>query len=98
MTSAPSPHLRAHLVCLTAMLTAVVCSAVCVAAVLAPAPAAVVPLLALVCVGCPMLAAWELPSAIATLRARRASSDAYALATLRRSLDSLPETEHPLGF
>jgi hypothetical protein len=67
----------------------------CTAAILAPAPAAAVPMVALVCVGCPMFASWEMPIALASLRAQRGR---HALATLRKSLDRLPEVEHPLGF
>jgi hypothetical protein len=52
-------------------------------------------MVALVCVGCPMFATWELPIARASLRAQRGRR---ALATLRKSLDQLPEVEHPLGF
>jgi hypothetical protein len=69
--------------------------ATCTAAILAPAPAAAVPVVALVCVGCPMFASWEMPIALASLRAQRGRQ---ALAALRRSLDRLPEVEHPLGF
>jgi len=43
-----------------------------------------------------MFAVWEVPGAIALLQAEREGGE--ALATLRRSLAQLPETEHPLGF
>ena len=62
---------------------------------LVPAPAAAVPLVAVVCVGCPLFATWEVPVAISSLRANRARK---ALARLRESLDQLPEVEHPLGL
>lgn len=81
---------------LVALLTVLVSIGVCVAAVLAPAPAAAVPLVVAICVGCPLLAAWEAPPALAKLRAHRAGGS--ALAQLRRSLDELPEIEHPLGL
>ncbi len=42
-----------------------------------------------------MFAGWEVPSAVAALRSERAGR---ALARLRRTLDELPETEHPLGL
>ena len=71
---------------------------ICAIAVLTPAPAAVVPIVALVCVCCPMLAALELPSALAALRRRAENHEAHALDALRRSLAQLPETEHPLGL
>ena len=88
---------RAHpiLVLLVAALTVAVSLAICIAAMLVPAPAAAVPLVAVVCVGCPLFASWEVPVAIASLRANRAHK---ALASLRKSLDRLPEVEHPLGL
>jgi hypothetical protein len=72
-------------------IVALACVALVTAAALVPAPPAVLPLVALVCVGLPMAATVELPGAIATLR-----SDARALAALRRHLAELPETAHPL--
>ena len=84
------------LVLLTAAFTALICGGLCVAAILARAPAAVVPMIALICVGCPMLAGWQVPTAVASLRAQR--SKGQALAALRRGLAQLPETEHPLGL
>ena len=86
---------RPHLALLLAVATTLASAALCVAAILAPAPSAVVPLVALICVGCPMFASWEVPVALATLRARRGNK---ALARLRESLDRLPEVEHPLGL
>ena len=83
------------LVLLVAAITVAVSLATCVAAMLVPAPAAAVPMVAVVCVGCPLFATWEVPGAIASLRANRADQ---ALARLRKSLDQLPEVEHPLGF
>jgi hypothetical protein len=49
-----------------------------------------------ICVGGPVFAAWEAPVAVAALRQRRTGRD--ALSMLRRTLDQLPETEHPLGL
>jgi hypothetical protein len=57
-----------------------------------PAPHIVLPFLILVCIGCPMAAAYELPRAIAALRAHALS------VALRRSLEALPETPHPHGY
>lgn len=68
----------------------------CAAAILARAPAAAVPVIAAVCVWCPMLAGWEAPRALAALRADRTAR--RALANFRHGLDSLPETQHPLGL
>lgn len=77
-------------------MTALVAVSVCVAAVLAPAPAAAVPLVVTLCVGGPMFAAWDVPVAVASLRTERAGR--HAVAILRRSLEELPEVEHPLGL
>jgi hypothetical protein len=83
-------------------------AALVLAAALVPAPAAVMPLVVLVGIGCPMGAAYELPRAVAGLPGRAGHSrpdgralappDLRALADLRRHLDELPETQHPLGL
>ena len=83
---------RPHFVLLLAVASALASAALCAAAILAPAPAAVVPLVALICVGCPMFASWEVPVALTALRGNK------ALAALRESLDQLPEVDHPLGL
>ncbi len=83
-------------VLLFACVIVLVSAAVCVAAVLVPAPPAALPPVVAICVGCPIFAAWDAPAALALLRADRAGG--RALATLRRSLAQLPETEHPLGL
>lgn len=64
---------------------------------LVPAPPAVVPMVAVVCVAAPVFAAWELPAALASLTAPTARAE-RAVAKLRRGLEQLPETEHPLGL
>jgi hypothetical protein len=46
-------------------------------------------------VGSPIFAAWNAPVAFAALRADRRGR---ALTRLRRALEQLPETEHPLGL
>ena len=99
---------QAYATLLAAVLTAGACAALLGAAVLAPAPLAVLPLVVAVCIGCPMALAWSLPISIAVVRATRPrrsdiESEAPALAPealtdLRRHLDGLPETEHPLGL
>jgi hypothetical protein len=86
---------RPQLVLLLAVATALASVALCAAAILAPAPAAVVPLVALICVGCPIFATWEVAQAFAALRA---AGGRKAVAMLRKSLDQLPEVEHPLGL
>jgi hypothetical protein len=78
-----------------AALTALVCACLLGAAALAHAPPAVIPLVALVCIGCPVLASWHVPSALAAMGRRE---ERAALADLRRVLDQLPETRHPLGL
>jgi len=91
----PARPSQPRLVLLAALLTALISAAVCVGAILAPAPAVAIPLVVAICIGCPMFGGWEVPNALAALRANRAGK---AMARLRRSLDRLPETEHPLGF
>jgi hypothetical protein len=66
------------------------------AAVLVPAPEAALPVVVVLAVGLPMVAAWELSSVISGLR--HATHGGRALAVLRRELDALPETRHPLGL
>ena len=95
---APRPG-EARLILGVALTTALISVAICVAAVLAPAPAVVLPLIVTICVGCPVFAAWRAPLAVATLRADRVRRGRdRALEQLRRGLDQLPETEHPLGL
>jgi hypothetical protein len=91
----PATHSQPRLVLIAALLTALISGATYVGAILAPAPAVAIPLVVAICVGCPLFAGWEVPTALAALRANRAGQ---ALARLRRSLDELPEIQHPLGF
>ena len=100
----PSPR-QALLTCVLAAAAAVASAGLFAAAALAPAPPAALPFLIGVCIACPLLAAWELPIAIAVLRfgrtvlhPRTRPLDRNALGELRRRLDDLPETEHPLGY
>jgi hypothetical protein len=65
------------------------------AAVLAHAPVAVLPLLIAVVVTLPVIAARELPTTLAMLH--RGLHEGRAVSRLRRELDRLPETHHPLG-
>jgi hypothetical protein len=92
---------RAILVCAFVALTAGMCAALLSAAALVPAPPMILPFLVVICIGCPMVAACELPGAVAELRATRPSRpslDPREVETLRRELESLPETPHPLGL
>ena len=98
----PLPTRRqAYLSCLAAAVTAVVCACLLALAVLVPAPPLVLPLVVAICIGCPMALAWNLPISIAVLRAtsgRVGAVDSRMLKRMRRTLDRLPETEHPLGY
>jgi len=90
---------EALLTCTFVALTAVICAGLMSAAVLVPAPVGVLPLIVATCIGCPMLAAVQLPALVAALRAgrmRRCAPAARLLADMRRSLRQLPETPHPL--
>src|SRR4051794_14388928 len=100
----PSPR-QAKMICALAAATVLLCGGLFIAAAAAPAPIAVLPLAAAVCIGYPLLVAWNVPTSVAVLRAvgayrrerSRPALDKRALAELRRGLDALPETEHPLG-
>ena len=87
---------QAWLVFAAAVLTVFACAGLCAGAVLAHAPAGVVPLLAMCCVGMPILGTWQVPAAAASLRGSP-RIDGAVLAEFRRELASLPEAEHPLG-
>lgn len=95
----PSRHI-AIAECAFAAITVLACAGLMMVAVLAGAPAAAVPLIAAVCVGAPILATWGLPTTVLVLRASRREGrlDRRALASMRRRLDELPETQHPLGL
>jgi hypothetical protein len=76
------------------------CGGMLSAAALVPAPAAMLPFIVTVCVVVPMVVALESTSALAVLRQhwsqRRLA--ARAVGKLRRELDRLPETGHPLDL
>jgi hypothetical protein len=98
--AAPRPRTRreAASACIFAAVSFACAASLCVAAVLLHPPVAVVPLLVIACVGCPVFGTWELVPAVATLRYNgRVSSKRKAIASFRRSLAALPETDHPLG-
>jgi hypothetical protein len=88
---------QAVLICATAGLVVLMGAGLCSAAILVPAPAAVVPLVAVSCAGLPILAGWRVPVAVDCLRTRPRCLTELSVAALRRDLDRLPETEHPLG-
>ena len=87
---------QARLVVLDLLAAVRIGVAVCVAAMVVPPPAAVAPVVAMVCVGGPIFAGWQAPEAVARMRAERFGR--HALAELQRRLVELPETEHPLGL
>jgi hypothetical protein len=99
MMSSHAIHSRrdALVQCAFVAVTALMCAGLLSAAALVPAPPAVLPFLVLIGVGCPMVAACGLPAAIACLRRGR-PIDPRAVDALRRQLDALPETQHPLGL
>jgi len=99
-TPPPPTRKRSIQLCVVAAVTALTCAGLLSAAALVPAPTAVLPLVVIICVACPMLAAWDLPRAVAGLRRHRRDGDdhARALAELRAGLAELPETRHPLGL
>jgi hypothetical protein len=79
--------------------TPLACAALVCAAVLVPAPAAALAAIVPACIVCPIIAATELPTALGVLRSAREGPVARRrLARLRRELQRLPETEHPLGL
>jgi hypothetical protein len=107
MSRRPSPApSQAKLIWLFAAVSVAVSGALLVAAALVPAPPVVLPLIALVCLAAPMHAAWRLCESLRALEAQPAGrlpalppdqgSDQRALVELRRFLDQLPETRHPL--
>ena len=94
MKPPPTPT-RAHasLTCAFAILTVLACAGVFTAAALVPAPLAVLPVVVLVCAGGSIVAAFELRRALSVLR-----REGGEIAALRRQLEQLPETQHPLGL
>jgi hypothetical protein len=99
MSTRPLPTYRQALAtCVVTALTAVACGGLLCAAALVPAPPVVLPLIVSVCVVVPMVMACESIPALAVLRSRwsRRRLDQRALGRLRRELDQLPETGHPL--
>jgi hypothetical protein len=95
VTSSIAPRL-ALLRILYIALTALVCAGLVSAAVLAHAPLPALPLIVVIAIGMPMIAALELPATLTALR--RGHREGRALTRLRRELDRLPETHHPLGL
>ena len=85
----PVDH-RLAFAAVSATFTALFAVALVVAATLVTPPVAAVPVIALACIGAPMATTFELARAFS---AAREPHD-----RLRRELEQLPETQHPLGF
>ena len=83
------------LVLFAALMTVVTSAVLLTAAILAPAPEAVIPFVVIISIGCPVLASWQIPPVVATLRSKRLAT--RALTQMHRGLAQLPETQHPLG-
>jgi hypothetical protein len=100
MSPRPLPtRTQAIVSCVLCAVAALTCAGLFTAAALAHAPTVVIPEVALVCVGAPIMFALDVLASLAVLRATRPGGlDRRALAELRRRLDRLPETRHPLGF
>jgi hypothetical protein len=101
MSSRPLPDRgQALLVCASVAVTVLVCAGLLSAAALVPAPPVALPFIIVICIGFPMFASWELRTALAILRMRGGvrgqRGDARVLAEMRRYLEQLPETQHPL--
>jgi hypothetical protein len=71
-------------------LTTLVSAGLLAAAILVPAPPTVLPFVMVACLGCSVWAGYQLASAVDEIRDPQLE--------LRRELDRLPETEHPLGL
>jgi len=98
-TSVPTRR-QVLLVCAAVALTVIVCGGLLTAAALVPAPTVVLPFVVVSCVGLPTIASLELRRSLVRLRSGarpwRRGSDAQLLAEMRRYLEQLPETPHPL--
>jgi len=85
----PVPQ-RLAFAAVSAAFTALFAVALVVAAALVTPPVAALPVVALACIGAPMAATFELARAFSAVREPHDR--------LRRELDRLPETQHPLGY
>jgi CHASE2 domain-containing sensor protein len=84
-------HRHLLLGALAAAFTALACAGLLTAAILVPAPTPVLVLIVAVSIGLPMRATWDL-SRVTTAVPRLDPAE------MRRQLDRLPETQHPLGL
>jgi hypothetical protein len=96
-TATPATRLHAILVCSFLGVAGAGCAALAAAAALVPAPPAVIPFIVAICIGCPLVFRGELRSSIGVLRDPRLRPlRRRHLNRLRRELERLPETSHPL--
>lgn len=84
-------HRHLLLSALEAAFTALACAGLLTAAILVPAPAPVLVLIVAVSIALPMRATWVLSRVTA-------AASRLDLTEMRRQLDRLPETQHPLGL
>jgi CHASE2 domain-containing sensor protein len=84
-------HRHLLLAVLAAAFTALACAGLLTAAILVPAPTPVLVLIVAVSIGLPMRATWDLSRVTAAV-------PRLDPAEMRRQLDRLPETQHPLGL
>jgi len=96
-TSVPTRR-QVLLVAVAVVMTVLVCGGLLTAAALVPAPTVVLPFIVVSCVGLPTIASLELRRSLLRSGAARwrRGSDAKLLAEMRRYLEQLPETTHPL--
>jgi hypothetical protein len=90
----PSTRGGALATCAAAALTVLMCAALLSAAALVPAPPVVLPLIVVVCIGCPMAVAWELPAAIAALRPRLDARTLHPRRRIRTASDARHAVHH----
>ena len=74
------------------------CAGLLAGAALAQAPLAAVAVIVPICVTLPMLAAWRATVTTAAVASGSKPINKAALNKLRRDLERLPETHHPLGL
>jgi hypothetical protein len=91
-------HRQAIVTCALTALSALVCAGLVAAAVLVPAPRLALPFVIAVGVGYPMVAVWQSHASLTVLRRRLRRPHKRALTDLRRELERLPETRHPLDL
>ncbi len=98
-TRPPISRRNAFFVCAFVLALGLACAALLGAAALVPAPPAALPLIGAICIGCPLTVLDDARTSISVLRDPRIGPlRPRHVGLLRRQLDRLPETEHPLGL